>query len=125
MKKVMTVVGALIVTGLIMLICTNMLGAGKDNPVESPATTPVVGASARPDTIREGMWRVGTDVKPGRYKTTGALDGLCYWHTARDTSDLTIIDQGLADRSNQAGYVTLKSGQYFKTSGCHDWHIVK
>jgi len=89
-----------------------------------PVAKPKPKAKAKAKTIGEGLWLVGEDVPAGRYKTSGARDEsipLCYWHVAKDDTDNTILVQGLNDKPGEQGRVTLKSGQYFKTSGCADW----
>lgn len=98
--------------------------AGKP-PAKTPTKTPTKAAKATkaqlPTRVDEGTFRVGKDVAPGEYKTTGADGPLCYWHTAKDSSDDRIIDQGVTNGETEAGYVRLKDGQYFKTSGCNTW----
>ena len=87
--------------------------AGKVTPQVSPGSS----------TIREGTWQVGSDVKPGKYKTKGALDSvipMCYWDVK--TGD-RITDQGVKNKPNEQGIVTLKKGQVFTTSGCELWFL--
>lgn len=128
------VIGALVIT-LILGLCVVMnIGYGTKNQsgtqgyvTPSPIGTPGQGnrPKAKPEIVKidEGMWQVGPDVKPGRYKTSGmAPDGLiCYWHTAKDTTDENIKVQGVADKEGAQAYVTLKRGEWFKTSGCAPW----
>lgn len=93
--------------------------AGKVTPQVSPQVSP------RPGTIREGTWEVGSDVKPGKYKTKGALETvipMCYWDVK--TGD-RITDQGVKNKPNEQGIVTLKKGQVFTTSGCNEWYPFK
>lgn len=73
--------------------------------------------------IDEGMFQVGKQVEPGRYKTSGMRQDalMCYWHTAKDTSTNQIEDQGVVDKEGAQAYVTLKKGQWFQTSGCATW----
>ncbi|WP_327403483.1 hypothetical protein OG194_27560 [Streptomyces sp. NBC_01288] len=68
-----------------------------------------------------GDFRVGTDIKPGTYRTSGNTDGMCYWERAKDASGDT--DSLLAnDKVSGAGYVTVKAtDKIFKSSGCKDW----
>jgi hypothetical protein len=109
-------------------------GAGpSNNGIDVPAATSAAGVpkagaapkgNALPNTVGEGMWRVGKDIPAGKYRTNGASDPdfpLCYWHVAADDGDDHIKTQGVNDSPNQPGLVTLKTGQYFKTSGCKDW----
>lgn len=87
-------------------------------------TTTAPTFKGKPNTIGEGLWKVGVDVSPGEYRTTGGAPGavvLCYWHTAKTSGDEAIVDQGVVDSINAPSRVTLRKGQYFKTNGCRDW----
>ncbi|MFJ8662206.1 hypothetical protein [Streptomyces sp. NPDC093795] len=68
-----------------------------------------------------GMFKVGVDIAPGTYKSTGNKDAECYWERSKDASHGT--DSILAN-DNVTGTaivkVTAKDG-YFKSSGCGDW----
>lgn len=89
-------------------------------PSEAPNPSPRPGGQ-----VREGTWSVGDEVKPGLYRTPGAIPGpvtLCYWHTEIDGE---IKDQGVIDGEGEPGRVELKKGQLFKTNGCADWKPVK
>ncbi|MGW2458827.1 hypothetical protein HKX69_20250 [Streptomyces argyrophyllae] len=72
----------------------------------------------------DGEYRVGTDVKPGTYRTTGNDDGMCYWERAKDASGE--LDSLLAnDNVSGTSYVTVKAtDKLFKSSGCEDWEAV-
>ncbi|MEV6509452.1 hypothetical protein [Streptomyces sp. NPDC051642] len=72
----------------------------------------------------DGDFQVGTDVKPGTYRTSGNTDGMCYWERAKDASGDT--DSLLAnDNVSGASYVTVKAtDKIFKSSGCEDWEAV-
>ncbi|POX57122.1 hypothetical protein C3489_02425 [Streptomyces sp. Ru71] len=72
----------------------------------------------------DGEFQVGSDIKPGTYRTTGNADGMCYWERAKDASGET--DSILAnDNVTGASYVTVKPGdKLFKSTGCHDWEAV-
>lgn len=102
-------------------------------PTNTPSPTPNPGpsggvakkvAKAVAPTIGEGAWKVGTDVKPGKYSTVGAADSvipLCYWDVRAGSETGDITAQGVSNKATAKGYVTLKSGEYFKTSGCKPW----
>ena len=69
-------------------------------------------------TIKDGTWRAGADVEPGRYSTTAGAD--CSWQ--RSTSpDLGLA--GLIDSGAGAGRqtVTLAAGEYLVTTRCGQW----
>jgi hypothetical protein len=72
----------------------------------------------------DGDFQVGTDVRPGTYRTTGNADALCYWERAKDASGE--MDSIIAnDNVSGTSYVTvLKSDKLFKSSGCKDWEAV-
>lgn len=72
----------------------------------------------------DGDFRVGADIKPGTYRTSGNTDGTCYWERAKDASGDT--DSLLAnDKVSGASYVTVKAtDKIFKSSGCKDWQAV-
>ncbi|WP_369235724.1 hypothetical protein AB5J56_26635 [Streptomyces sp. R21] len=68
-----------------------------------------------------GMHRVGADITPGTYKSTGNKDDSCYWERAKDASHSL---ESIAANNNVTGtaVVTISAGDaYFKTVGCQDW----
>ncbi|MCX5226672.1 hypothetical protein [Streptomyces sp. NBC_00233] len=68
-----------------------------------------------------GMFKVGVDIAPGTYKSTGNKDAECYWERSKDASHGT--DSILAN-DNVTGTAIVKvsaSDAYFKSSGCGDW----
>ncbi|MES5822001.1 hypothetical protein [Streptomyces sp. RG80] len=72
----------------------------------------------------DGDFQVGSDIKPGTYRTTGNEDGMCYWERAKDSSGE--MDSLLAnDNVTGTSYVTVKaSDKLFKSSDCNDWEAV-
>lgn len=72
----------------------------------------------------DGEYRVGKDIKPGTYRTTGNSDGMCYWERAKDAKGE--MDSILAnDNVTGASYVTVKpTDKIFKSNGCKDWEAV-
>ncbi|MCX4233879.1 hypothetical protein ACH4Y0_08940 [Streptomyces sp. NPDC020707] len=81
-------------------------------------------ASGTPATLIKGdggMHRVGADIAPGTYRSTGNTDDLCYWERTKDASHSmeSIIAN---DNVSGSAVVTVAAGDaYFKTSGCKDW----
>ena len=69
--------------------------------------------------IKDGSWKAGSDVAPGRYSTV-AGDG-CAWlrSTNPDANSLA----GIIDSGTGAGpkTVNLEDGQYLTTSQCGEW----
>ncbi|WEO96985.1 hypothetical protein A6P39_024790 [Streptomyces sp. FXJ1.172] len=72
----------------------------------------------------DGEYQVGSDVKPGTYRTSGNTDDMCYWERAKDAKGET--DSLLAnDNVSGTSYVTVKAtDKIFKSSGCKDWEAV-
>ncbi|MFI1337196.1 hypothetical protein ACH4U7_45225 [Streptomyces sp. NPDC020845] len=69
-----------------------------------------------------GMYRIGADIAPGTYKSTGnANDATCYWERSKDA--LHGIDSIIANENVSGnGVVTIAAGDgYFKTNGCKNW----
>lgn len=75
----------------------------------------------------EGTFVVGSDIKPGTYKTTGPSDSdlpNCYW--ARLDSTSGDFDDIIAN-GNPGGQTTItisSSDKAFETSGCAEWEKV-
>ncbi|MFD7442350.1 hypothetical protein [Streptomyces sp. NPDC059909] len=67
-----------------------------------------------------GMFKVGADIAPGTYKSTGN-DDMCYWERSKDASHST--DAIIANENAKgAAIVKIAPGDaYFKTTGCKDW----
>ncbi len=79
----------------------------------TPSGTTVKGAA--------GMLKVGVDIAPGTYKSTGNKDAECYWERAKDATHG--VDSILAN-DNVTGTAVVKitaKDAYFKTAGCADW----
>ncbi|MCM1975184.1 hypothetical protein [Streptomyces sp. G1] len=72
----------------------------------------------------DGDFEVGSDIKPGTYRTTGNTDGMCYWERAKDASGE--MDSLLAnDNVTGTSYVTVKgTDKLFSSSDCNDWEAV-
>lgn len=68
-----------------------------------------------------GMFRVGVDIAPGTYKSTGNTDDACYWERTKDAEHG--LDSIIAnDNVTGTAVVTISaSDAYFKTAGCQDW----
>ncbi|MEV0221222.1 hypothetical protein [Streptomyces sp. NPDC050704] len=100
--------------------------SGKKTDTNADTKTDTKSDKAEPKAAFEGDgdFEVGTDVKPGTYRTTGNTDGLCYWERAKDASGE--LDSLLAnDNVSGTSYVTiLATDKLFKSSGCQDWEAV-
>jgi len=117
--------------GLIGLGCAGavtgiaMSESNKDNPtpivVDQPSPRAAVGTSQSP-WVADGDWLVGTDIKPGTYKSPGATEGFCAWVVrASDDQNAEVVAVGSADKSNQPQRAVVKKGQLFQTNGCRGW----
>ncbi len=72
---------------------------------------------AAANSITEGVWLVGEDIKAGRYRTKEEVSGgSCYWkiHKGSDIIDNEIVTGGRPT-------VTLRDGQEFTTQRCGTW----
>ncbi|MEU1402085.1 hypothetical protein ABZ471_06895 [Streptomyces sp. NPDC005728] len=69
----------------------------------------------------DGDYQVGSDIKPGTYRTTGNTDGMCHWER---TADAGQGPDSVIAHNNVTGtaLVTIRSTDaYFRTTGCSDW----
>lgn len=71
------------------------------------------------NTIAEGTWAVGVDIQPGTYRTKEAVSGTCYWEINSDPNGSDIVENDIVSGGRPT--VTLKGGQFFKTSRCGEW----
>ncbi|MGW6551949.1 hypothetical protein ACWGBV_17050 [Streptomyces sp. NPDC055051] len=72
----------------------------------------------------DGDFEVGSDVRPGLYRSTGNEDAMCYWERSKDATGE--LDSILAnDNVTGTAYVELKkSDKFFKSTGCSAWEAV-
>ena len=99
-------------------------------PIAPPVTatvtvTAAAPTSAAPAGIGDGTYVVGTDIKPGLYKTTGPADtgdlANCYWERDRDLSGGM---GSIIANDNTSGPTTVQisaSDKAFKSNGCASW----
>ena len=90
-----------------------------------PAKTVTAAPPEAEAAIDEGTWEVGVDVKPGRYKTTVAVDSgaMCYWKITTTGKPSNIVDNDIVYGGRPT--VTIKKGQDFTTQDCGTWTKVK
>ncbi|MFI1657744.1 hypothetical protein ACH4ZU_22915 [Streptomyces sp. NPDC020472] len=92
-------------------------GCGTWEAVDAKATGTPKGAPKG----NGGMLKVGVDIAPGTYKSTGNKDAECYWERSKDASHST---DSIIANDNVTGTAIVKvaaSDAYFKTTGCGDW----
>lgn len=68
-----------------------------------------------------GMFRVGVDIAPGPYTSTGNTDGGCHWERTKDAEHgpNSILAK---DTVTGTAVVTISTQDaYFTTAGCNDW----
>ncbi|QLE72388.1 hypothetical protein FGW37_12965 [Streptomyces rectiverticillatus] len=134
--KVLTAAGALVVIVGIGGALTGGDGDGGDGKATASGSAAEkkdkgagqdgkgAGEKAAKGAIRgSGTYEVGSDIKPGTYRSLGNKDG-CYWERAKDSSGEA--DAILAnDNVVGASYVTVKAeDKVFKTQGCKSWEPV-
>ncbi|CAL9546606.1 hypothetical protein [Streptomyces sp. enrichment culture] len=99
-------------------------GGASENPGGSADSRGARAAEMKTAFGDNGDYQVGTDIKPGTYRTTGNPDDTCYWERASDASgqpDATLA----GDRVNGTGYVTvMPTDKVFRFFGCTDWELV-
>lgn len=75
------------------------------------------------NTISNGVYEVGVDMKPGRYKTAGPSDGdvpFCSYRVSSDEAGENIIT---IENVQGPGIVSVAKGQYFFSQLCKDWTL--
>lgn len=85
-------------------------------PAPTATETVKVTPTPKPAISANGIWLVGTDIKPGTYRATG--HGGCYWARLSNLSGSGIIANGLG--ANQIVTISA-SDKAFETQDCGDW----
>lgn len=106
------------------------IGSGERGPATgTPAAAQPNAPVLAPGEIGgEGIYRVGSDIQPGTYRTAGpspaAFDD-CYWERSKDTSGelKAVIAKGLV--SGPATVTIKPADRAFKSSGCETWIKVR
>ena len=81
--------------------------------VQAPPPAPV-------SAIEEGVWTVGSDIAPGKYRTIDAVSDGCYWKISTSGTN----GDDIVSNDNPSGghpVVTLRKGQDFQTQDCGSW----
>lgn len=75
--------------------------------------------AAEANTVSDGVWTVGVDIKAGRYRAVGVSSD-CYWMISRTGSNGDdIIENDIPGGGNPQ--VVLSKGQDFTSQRCGDW----
>lgn len=102
-------------------------GSGRTESTPQPSASPSKEETAGDGVPGDGTFVVGTEVKPGTYRTAGPADDAfdtCYWARLKSTSGDVgdIIANGT---TKGPATVTVKpSDNAFQTTGCKDWKKV-
>jgi hypothetical protein len=123
-----------VLVGLILGV--GIAGAGGGNtaaPATAPVYAPAAPVQAAPaeladkpsvEGIGDGIWEVGVDLQPGKYKTAGPEDnalGQCYF-SRLETGDGSIGDIIANNLTEGPATVTIKSSDgMFESKGCQPW----
>jgi len=112
-------------TGYVTVKATDKLFSSKDcrdwEAVDEKAKGSAKGSPAAGMAGDGGMFRVGADIAPGTYKSTGNADDSCYWERTKD-ADHGVESIVANDNVNGTAVVRISaSDAYFKTTGCKDW----
>jgi hypothetical protein len=84
-------------------------------PAKTVTAEPPGPAAAMED---DGIYLVGTDIKPGQYKS--GANGDCYWARLSNTNG--DLDSIITNHNGGNSIVTIKkSDKAFETSGCGEW----
>jgi hypothetical protein len=112
----------------VMIVATSHLN---ENPpvtrFPSPEGADTFDADAGCCTIPDGLWIVGKDIVPGKYRAIPAAIYGCYWErrsTVEDTLDGIIVN-GFTAEDGVATVTIIKTDKAFRSSGCRQWRLVK
>ncbi|KZL94384.1 hypothetical protein [Clostridium magnum] len=117
MNKIITGLLAIIILGATSLAtgCGNEKSANSSTTASSNTAdtkTKETAPAPKDDSIKEGMYKVGTDIQPGEYVVTSDTSG--YVEVTKDSTgslDSIVMNENIQGRV----YVTIASGQYFTT----------
>jgi hypothetical protein len=70
----------------------------------------------------DGTFLVGTEVRPGTYRSDAPSSGMCYWARLNGSDEFDIIDNDLSE--GQSVVEIRSTDRFFETKGCEEWHLV-
>lgn len=95
-------------------------GPGKAAGIAATSAAPKAKPTTKAQTIiHPGVWHVGEDVPPGRYRAATTVEDGCYWEITKDAEAQDIVANG-APTGGRPQF-TLKNGQWFDSHDCGDW----
>ncbi|WP_343832303.1 hypothetical protein [Glutamicibacter creatinolyticus] len=72
------------------------------------------------NSVTNGIWTVGTDIKAGTYRTKESVGSDCYWAVLKSgTNGSDILNNGIPGGGRPT--VTVKKGQDFESVRCGTW----
>jgi hypothetical protein len=81
--------------------------------------------AARQNTLSgDGLFAVGTDIRPGRFQTAGPSGGNsagCYYAVLNSPDTFDIVSNNI---TKGPAIVDLAAGKYFETTACQEWHRI-
>lgn len=135
LARVGVAAGAVGVAAMLIACGSGGNSANGNDPTVSDTTLAIGSASAsptpaaaKPGTITDGQWGVGSQVKPGTYVTVVPADSSgCYWEreSSADGSFDSIISNDNADPGQQSVVTIAATDKFFKASGCGTWTLQK
>jgi hypothetical protein len=103
---------------------TTTIDSGRSAPV-AEAVTATTSALPTGTIPGDGFFRVGTDIQPGTYRSTGAQEGIfefCSWSTKKGAvSNSDTVDFGTANANEPMVVEIGKNTKGFQTSNCEPW----
>lgn len=103
---------------------TGPASAATSSPAATKAAPPAKPTKTTPPPVilSEGIYVVGEDIPPGRYKVVERAGSGCYW-SRKDADDTTnIIDNSIGGGFPQ---FTAKRGEQVEVAGCPDFRKIK
>ncbi|MFJ2145680.1 hypothetical protein ACIOJF_10320 [Glutamicibacter sp. NPDC087831] len=92
----------------------------KDKVVAREKAVGKIEAEQLENSVEDGVWTVGSDIKAGTYRAKEAVGSDCYWAVVKTgTNGSDIIDNGIPGGGRPA--VTVKRGQDFESKRCGTW----
>lgn len=85
-------------------------------------TTKAESGNSSGESWGDGMHKVGTDIKPGKYVTTVPSDSIGCYYAILNSSDTQDIKTNSLANPGEKAYVTISSTDpFFESRGCGDW----
>jgi hypothetical protein len=95
--------------------------SGREKTVEKreKAVKKIEGTIAANTIPGDGTYKVGGDMNPGTYKSIDNEE--CYWQLSSDANGNDIIAN---NNVNGQAIISARTGEYFQSQDCSDWHKI-